>query len=618
MERINVEQALGRRAKAARAIDNLVEIKAVIGTPVFTERPDLEISQFEGADRVMAKIRVAEIRKKITERSIPKLETLQEEINSSLKVTELFDRIPEMELLVADGYLTTEDLEEARDILGRLQGKKEPEAPVAEPVPDAQDLGKPRIQRRKAKEPTEKEPPAPEAEQQNRMVINLDENTVNINGREVPLRGKVTKAALLLLAKRPHKPISSKKIEKAVIKAGSKVSNAPAGNAIRYLRKALEVDPRNPKILLSKGRNKHKMKYFLNADVEIIGGDHVEIRPETSTKADEVKEQVVGKFLTEEELAILACAISAQSSRLETRGIKPMLEGIAEALRNKIKGKMKGVTSEELKVKRLEILNKLKNLIETDEFYKSIDGLSVEAEKFLSYLTEAESQRLQAVLEEMILSPITFEETNRAIRMGKGYLPGGGVHPAQIGEMPAVAEPEFKPQEETSVGDEIQGSGIMDEVMTADEIKEFEAAIAELEEEASEALGTETFEEAVVETPVETKPKLLSIEKRDPNVREIISQIVDEIESKGIKKPLNADQLANNYPVLKMSFLKLVREKRYIKPEKGRDGNHPAYTIKDIAMLVYVYRKNNGFSPREIKELRRLIENEVAKRKQAR
>lgn len=123
--------------------------------------------------------------------------------------------------------------------------------------------------------------------------------------------------------------------------------------------------------------------------------------------------------------------------------------------------------------------------------------------------------------------------------------------------------------------------------------------------------GTELYSEAPV------KPRVARIERRDPEVRQKIEKYLDDIEAKGIAKPVNNAQLTKFFPVLKLKFIKLIEfDKRYIKPERGRDEKHPVFTPGEIVLMLYVYNNHRTINLNRamIHELTQLIEEAIKRR----
>lgn len=75
-------------------------------------------------------------------------------------------------------------------------------------------------------------------------------------------------------------------------------------------------------------------------------------------------------------------------------------------------------------------------------------------------------------------------------------------------------------------------------------------------------------------------------------------------------------QLTLFYPFLTMRVLKNYVQSKLIKPVRGRD-HHPVISSKEIAMIVYFNKfGNGGFSDRQLRSLRQVIEEEVVTRKE--
>lgn len=119
------------------------------------------------------------------------------------------------------------------------------------------------------------------------------------------------------------------------------------------------------------------------------------------------------------------------------------------------------------------------------------------------------------------------------------------------------------------------------------------------------------------EAPV--KPKITEVERRDPEVCQKIEEYLNNVDEKGIAKPINSAQLTRFFPVLKLKFIKWIEfDKRYISPERGRDQRHPVFTPQEIVLMLYVYNNHRTINLNRamVYELGRLIEEAIEKREE--
>lgn len=134
--------------------------------------------------------------------------------------------------------------------------------------------------------------------------------------------------------------------------------------------------------------------------------------------------------------------------------------------------------------------------------------------------------------------------------------------------------------------------------------------------ECDETVQPTTLAEPIVDKMTEI-PKYKEIERRDPQVRQTVRGTLDRIEAHRINKPVSTVQLVKFFPNLKAKFVTQIEEdKRYITPERGRDGRHPVFNREEITFLLYVREHGNNLTPRLVKDLKDIIDEEVSKRSQ--
>lgn len=109
-------------------------------------------------------------------------------------------------------------------------------------------------------------------------------------------------------------------------------------------------------------------------------------------------------------------------------------------------------------------------------------------------------------------------------------------------------------------------------------------------------------------------PKISSLERRYPQVRQTIGLYLDQITENNIAGPINGSQLTKFFTRIKATDTARAIEKGIITPETGRD-NHPAYKTKEIAILLYIKNQGNSLTPRMVKDLQEIVDEEILKRK---
>lgn len=130
----------------------------------------------------------------------------------------------------------------------------------------------------------------------------------------------------------------------------------------------------------------------------------------------------------------------------------------------------------------------------------------------------------------------------------------------------------------------------------------------------------ETVQPATLAEPTADKmpesPKLKEIERRDPQIRQTLNTYFDRIEQV-TDKPIYRSQLTRFFPQIKANFIDLIeRDKVYITPQKGKDRHHPVFSKEEIAILFYLKEYGKNLDPRRIKELKKIVAEEIAKRGQ--
>ncbi len=119
------------------------------------------------------------------------------------------------------------------------------------------------------------------------------------------------------------------------------------------------------------------------------------------------------------------------------------------------------------------------------------------------------------------------------------------------------------------------------------------------------------------------EPKILSIEKRDPLVRQTVNGYLDECLRVGFSEPMRYTQIQHRFDEygggirITAKELDRAKERRLIDDNtKGLDGVHPVYSQADWVVLMYDRRMGRkvSFSSNLAKELRQLVDEELRKR----
>lgn len=107
-------------------------------------------------------------------------------------------------------------------------------------------------------------------------------------------------------------------------------------------------------------------------------------------------------------------------------------------------------------------------------------------------------------------------------------------------------------------------------------------------------------------------PKIFDIERRDPQIRELISGYIRLIAENNITKPVSGAQVSYFFPRIKKTDLEKALERKYISPERGREL-FPVYGPKEILILLYIRNHGNNLTARHIKDLQDIVEEELSK-----
>ncbi len=110
----------------------------------------------------------------------------------------------------------------------------------------------------------------------------------------------------------------------------------------------------------------------------------------------------------------------------------------------------------------------------------------------------------------------------------------------------------------------------------------------------------------------QTRAQIPIIERRDPEVRKRVNDLLDEIAQAQISKLLSVGKLTHAFNRLKAGWIRIAEEDRhYVQPQR-RNG-HPLFAVDEIALLLYVKDFGNGLSIREVKSLKDVILEELIK-----
>lgn len=127
---------------------------------------------------------------------------------------------------------------------------------------------------------------------------------------------------------------------------------------------------------------------------------------------------------------------------------------------------------------------------------------------------------------------------------------------------------------------------------------------------------------------------LASIERIYPDTRVVVNLILDDFARKGIIRPIMGLQLMEYYTFLSNEFMAEMYSRGYIKPVRGNDHYHGAYTAEDIATVLFIRGfkitqnvensseiedgqrsiRRRQVKSQQVRQLRRIIGQEISKR----
>lgn len=250
-------------AKVDLAIDNLQTAKENIGLEGFPNHPSFDLTRADLSPEqfiAMAE-RVGDIRQKIENTSIPKLERQKEELRRGVIIT-FAESLQRIEVHVTEGRLPQSVLEEAERRFA-LISEKEAKAPLVT------------VEETPAVETPKKKAPKPavegagiskeEIEEKVKMSVNLETHIVNIGDREVVIAEPHNWAVFKYLYEHKGKEITNQALQTAIMEATGDWRQIRS--MIKDLQKLLEPVPGEDRVIKKSGSNRIR-KYMLDVEVE--------------------------------------------------------------------------------------------------------------------------------------------------------------------------------------------------------------------------------------------------------------------------------------------------------------------------------------------------------------
>lgn len=137
--------------------------------------------------------------------------------------------------------------------------------------------------------------------------------------------------------------------------------------------------------------------------------------------------------------------------------------------------------------------------------------------------------------------------------------------------------------------------------------EEIDSPISDLDKE-------EEFEQIDTTIPVNQKNSM--IERRDPQVREKIKTLLQEIKGAQLPKYATVGQITFPLRLLAHEMREYEEEKRYIMRFSEKGNSHPLFDTTEIAIALYIKTYGNNLDPKQIKDLREMINQEIDKQRQ--
>lgn len=120
-------------------------------------------------------------------------------------------------------------------------------------------------------------------------------------------------------------------------------------------------------------------------------------------------------------------------------------------------------------------------------------------------------------------------------------------------------------------------------------------------------------EEAIFFEQSASKPKILYIEKRDPDVHSKIRGYLLEIYDKNIRQPVNADAVRKNFSRLSVVEIDTLIDKKFIRGEYKGGDPYKSFAPQEIAVMLYMHsnrKGSGGFNKRLAEEVYKIAEKE--------
>lgn len=287
-------------------------------------------------------------------------------------------------------------------------------------------------------------------------------------------------------------------------------------------------------------------------------------------------EAVQEDLITDEQALVLAVLLNSRRDLIREVGIEEFpdenAQEIISSLLKKVNGKVT-VSADRLLELRGEVINKVITLAKSDK-ENIIENQSPEVQTMILYFMINDNEPVAKLLQELLTAPIeTTWEHKKWGGVGRVWKE------AVVDAKKIVVRP---PKHKSKVQD-----------------------------------GGKTSESADVSKPHKEKPEkpktaTFSIEKADPDVRKEIRSLLTRLDDQHIAWPLKSSQAAKVDSRLTVGALNKASENHYVSPKRGKDQRR-LFQKDEVALLIYLKDYGNGLTPKQLKELRRIIAQEMSK-----
>ena len=407
------------------------------------------------------------------------------------------------------------------------------------------------------------------------------------DGTVINIKGTLFSIALRNLAgASEEKPLPSDKLTMTLFGSDSPELRRNASNVITRLRARLEphgwrIISMVPPLARAKGEI---AKYYLERIEEV---SQMEQAPAIQTDQDKL-------VISDKAAAAVALLIKHRAETLEKYGLRPIPVEIFKSLMARVTGKRE-ITDSQLNELIASTLHKMLDIVRNDavearsSFY---DDQNDDLKSLLVYFALLSPEKQSDLIEELLLTPakthVQIDRSGRVVDFWQSLEFES--EPIESSSGLQQAEEESTPIEHDRT-DEQPFSG----------------------EVPSEAIPTP---EEITPPEVHAKARKLSLlEQRDPNVRNQINEYLDRIQSTGLVR-FGPKQLVRFFDQLTRTVQKSMAEKGIVKPEVGRDGVHPSYSIHDATVMLYYNNFGNGLQKKHVRQLHRMVKEEIKKREE--